>query len=181
MLKRPSSRRKSKHQEVVLNLVPILDAMVTLIGFLLFTMSILNVVSIESPLPQMSAQDVEQKLKEKPLQLTVSFRKDEIEIWSPFDRIQAKKIPNVSPGQPDVKALHEALIVIKQQFTGETKIVVAPEGSTSYDVLISSMDAMRTLEPTDPPIFVKNPQTGIDQPLKVLFPDVIFGNLLGDA
>jgi biopolymer transport protein TolR len=181
VLKRPSSRRKSKAEPVALNLIPILDAMVTLIAFLLFSMSALTVVSIESPLPQMSTADVQQTLKEKPLQLTLSFRKDEVELWSPFEKITPRKFPNVSPGQPDIRAVHEALVGIKQQFPNETKIVLAPEGSTSYDVLISAMDSIRTLEPTDPPIFVKDAQTGNDQAIKTLFPEVIFGNLLGEA
>ena len=35
-------------------------------------------------------------------------------------------------------------------------------------------------DPTDPAIFVKN-KAGLDEATKFLFPDVIFGNLLGDS
>ncbi len=181
MLKRPTSRRKTGNQQISLNLVPILDTMVTLIGFLLFTMSFLTLVSIESPFPEANSADVAKKLKEKPLQLTVSVREKDTEIWSPFELIPAKTIPNPIPGQPDIRAIHEALVGVKQKFPHENKVVIVPFPGATYDVLVSTMDTVRVLEPTDPPIFVKNEKTGNDEPLKLLFPDVIFGNLLGDS
>jgi biopolymer transport protein ExbD len=181
VLKRPTSRRKGNADHIELNLVPILDTLVALIAFLLFTMSFLNIVGIESPFPIASTEQVEQKLKEKPLQLTVSLRDKDAEIWSPFEKIPSKTIPNTGPGQPDLKAIHEALIDVKKQFTSETHVVIVPTAGTNYDTLIAVMDTMRGVDPTDPPIFAKNPKTGVDEQTKLLFPDVIFGNLLGDS
>lgn len=179
MLKRPTSRRRSTSEGIHLNLVPILDTMVTLIGFLLFTTAFLSIVSIESPFPQANPKDLEEKLKEKPLQLTVSIRDEETEIWSPFERITPKKFPHTSPGQPDLKILHETLIEIKQKFPYESKVVLVPSGGINYDVLVAVMDKLRALETTDPPLFRKNLTTGVDESVKGLFPEVIFGNLLG--
>jgi len=180
LLKRPSSRRKSNAEQIQLNLVPILDTMVTLIGFLLFTGSFLALVSIESPFPQTSPETVREKIREKPLQLTVTLHPKEAEIWSPFDKISPKKITHEAEGQPDLRGIHSALVQIKTQFPAETKVVIVPEAGTSYDVLISLMDTLRMMDPTDPPLFARNEKTGNDEPVKTLFPDVIFGNLLGD-
>jgi len=181
VLKRPSSRRRSNKDTVELNLVPFIDAMVTLIGFLLFTTSLMAIVSIESPFPIASTQLTKAKLKEKPLQLTLTIRDGESQIWSPFDRIKSRKIPHSEEGQPDVPGIHAAMTEIKQQFPLETKVVVVPSAGTSYDVLISVMDSVRTVDATDPPIFMKNPATGNDELVKTLFPEVVFGNLLGDS
>jgi biopolymer transport protein ExbD len=181
LLRRPSSRRKTKAEGFALNLVPILDTMVTLIGFLLFTMSFLAVVSIESPFPQSSAETNKKKLQEKPLQLTVSLSEKDMEIWSPFEKIPSKKIPNTAEGQPDVLAMHQHLLTIKQKFPAETSVVIVPYAGSNYDQMISVMDGMRTIEKTDPPIFAKNAQTGTDEVVKALFPNVVFGNLLGDS
>lgn len=183
MLKRPSARRKSNQEQIQLNLVPTLDMMVTLIGFLLFTTSFLNLVSIESPFPMASPQEVQEKLKEKPLQLTLTLRDNEAEVWSPFDKIESRKIPNISPGQPDSQKIHAALIDVKQKFPEETKLVIVPGGGVTYDVLIDVMDSVRAMGPSDPPLFHKNLTTGIDEAIKALFPEVIFGNLLetGDS
>lgn len=180
MLKRPSSRRKSKSKEgIELNLVPMLDTFVTLIGFLLYTMAFLALVHVETPLPMLNPSEVAEKLKEKPLQLTVSFRENDAEIWSPFQRIQPKVIKNLPDGLPDLKVIHDALIEIKKLFPNENKVVIAPTGMMNYEVLVASMDAIRVLEATDPPFFTKNPLTGLDEAQKLLFPEVVFGNVLG--
>ncbi len=192
MLKRPSSRRKSHSEGIELNLVPILDTMVTLIGFLLFTTSFLAIVSIESPLPQASSEEVQEKLKEKPLQLTVTIKEGEVEIWSPFNKIPTKTFKNIpaiptstnpapsSEGNYDLKGIHEALMAIKKDFPTEQNVVLAPMRNTGYEGMVGLMDALRTIDPTDPPLYLKNAQTGLDEPAKVLFPKVVFGNLLGD-
>ncbi len=181
MLKRPSSRRRSSTAIVQINLIPMLDALVTLIGFLLFTLSYLALVHVETLMPQVSSEQLEQQLKEKPLQLTVSLREGDVQVWSPFEKFATKVIPNTSEGLPDVQAVHRAIVEVKQQFPKETKVVLAPYGGASYDVLVSLMDSVRVVEPTDPPLFIKNEKTGNDEPIKMLFPEVVFGNLLGDS
>ena len=181
MFKRPSSRRNSHQEQEELPLVPILDTMVTLIGFLLFTTSFLGIVAIESPLPQASTEEMQEKLDEKPLQLTLTLREKEVEIWSPFSKIEPKVIQNNDKGQPDNKLIHEALIEIKRKFPTEITAVIVPHKDSPYDQLIALMDNIRTMEPSDPPLYLKNEKTGIDEPAKTLFPKVIFGNLLGDT
>lgn len=181
MLKRPTTRRRGQPEQIELNLVPILDAMVTLIAFLLFTMSFLSLSSIETPFPEASAQSNQEKLKDKPLQLTVSVREKDVEIWSPFNRVASQTIASDAEGKPNTPRIHEALIRIKEKFPEEQSVVIAPYAGLNYDTLIVVMDAVRVVEPTDPPLFRKNPQTGIDEPVKTLFPNVIFGNLLGNT
>ncbi len=179
MLKRPSARRKNAREQIELNLVPMLDTFVTLIAFLLFTMSFLSIVGIETPFPAASPETNRQKILEKPLQLTISIRESETEIWSPFEKIRTKTIPNPTPGTPDLRLVHEALLEVKRQFPNENQVVVAPAPGISYDVLIATLDVVRMIDPTDPPIFAKNAQTGNDEVVKKLFPNVVFGNLLG--
>ena len=175
---RPSSRRKGKTSQITLNLVPILDSLVTLISFLLFTMSFLSLVSVETPFPQASTETNQRKLKEKPLQLTVSVRDHDVEIWSPFQKIQSIVIRHADAGKPDTAQIHAKLIEVKQKFPQETQVVFVPTAAMNYDTIVAMMDAIRVLEPTDPPIFAPNPQTGTDEPLKALFPQIVFGNLL---
>ena len=181
MLKRPSSRRKTRSPDVTINLVPMLDALVTLISFLLYSMSFFAFVSIQSPVPITSSEDVAQKLKERPLQITVSIRGDEVEVWSPFKLIPSRKISNTPDGKPNIPEIHQAIIQVKQRFPNETKVVIVPNSGTSYDTIVAVMDTSRTLEGTDTAIFAKNAATGINEQVKALFPEVIFGNLLGDT
>lgn len=180
MFKRPSTRRKSKGDEMSLNLVPMLDALVTLITFLIYSMSFLAIVSIDSPIPIANGSINETASKKPPLQLTVTIRDGETEIWSPFDRIRARRIPHTAEGSPDVPGIHARLIEIKQDFKDETAAVLVPHGGISYDILVAVMDAVRNLDAGDPPIYMKDAQTGMDIEAKQLFPDIVFGNILGD-
>jgi biopolymer transport protein ExbD len=179
VLNRPSSRRKGEKPQINLNLVPILDSLVTLISFLMFTMSFMSLVSVETPFPTASVAQNEKKLKEKPLQLTVSVREQDLEIWSPFNRVASTTIRNVEDGKPNTAELHSKLIEIKQKYPKETQVVFVPTAAMNYDTMVALMDAMRVLEATDPPIFAPNAETGVDEAVKALFPEVVFGNLLG--
>lgn len=178
-LKRPSSRRRTHPNEVQLNLVPMLDALVTMIAFLMYTMAFLSLTMIESPLPMVSSEMNQVRLKERPLQLTMTLSDQDVLLWSPFDLISPMRIPNKEDGNADTLKLHEAILSIKQKFPSETKLVIVPKGNTSYNTIVLVLDAAKNLEKTDPPIAVENPQTHVQEQAKVLFPEVIFGNLLG--
>jgi len=184
MLKRPSSRRRSNHAEVTLNLVPMLDALVTMISFLMYTMAFLSLTMVESPLPMVSSEENQQQLKEPPLQLTLTMNDNDLLVWSPFDRIPQTTITNIPDKDgiptPDFLKLHETLLGIKQKFPQEAKIILVPKASTSYDLIVSVIDAAKNLDKTDPVIVVKNEKTGVEEPAKALFSEVVFGNLLGD-
>lgn len=179
MLSKPSSRRKSKERHIELNLVPMLDCLVTMISFLLYSMTFLALVSIDSPAPTVSKEMNEAKVLEKPLQLTLTIRVENVEIWSPFDRISARKIAHLPDGAFDLQAIHEALVSVKRQFPLDDQLVLMPATLSSYGDLISLMDISRVLDISDEPIIHKNPANGVDEDVRVLFPKIVFGNLLG--
>ena len=143
-------------------------------------MSYLAIVSIESPAPVTTQAEVQQKLKEKPLQLTLSVDQRRSRIWSPFGKISSKTIEHIE-GVPDLYRIHQALIEVKQDFPQETQIVFMPHSGVNYDVLVGLMDTMRSIESTDPLILTRSQKTGMDVQAKYLFPNIVFGNLLGDS
>ncbi len=179
MLKRPSTRRRTLPREVQINLIPMMDALVTMIAFLLYTMAFLSFSMIESPLPIVSSEVNQSQLKDKVLQLTVTLNDKDALIWSPFDLIPQTHIAHRADGSVDVLKLHEELIKIKQKFPNENKVVLVPKSSTSYDTIVTVLDATRNLDKTDTVISMKNEKTGVQEQVKALFPEVIFGNLLG--
>ena len=128
-----------------------------------------------------STEDIEAESKPKPLQLTLSVNETTSKIWSPFNRVESVDIPHIKGKTPDVAGIHRSLLKIKNQFPREEKIVLVPAGTVSYDALVSIMDTVRLLEKSDPPLFAKNPKTGIDEQVTRLFPQIIFGNLLGES
>jgi biopolymer transport protein ExbD len=181
MLKRPSSRKRNKNEPLQINLVALLDTIITLVVFLMFSISIIAIVSIDSPVPITSAEIVREKLERSPLQLTLTFKEGGIEIWSPFDRIPSETVDNLPDGSPDVYKLHDLLVDVKQSFPEERAVVLVPNAGTNYDHIIAVIDAARELEDGDPPLYETDPETGIDVQLNLLFPEVVFGNLLGGS
>lgn len=157
-----------------------MDAFVTLIGFLLYTMAFLSFVATDSPVPTSTPMEVAEKLKQQPLQLTLSVRDGETLLWSPFQKIQSETIPHLPDGRPDATTIHEKLLQVKAKFPEEEQIVFAPSEQTSYESLIQLFDAAKLLEATDPPLFRKNAD-GIEEPVKELFPKITFGNLLSES
>lgn len=157
-----------------------LDALVTMIAFLMYTMAFLQFTMLESPLPVVSTEENQAQLKEKPLQLTLTVKKEGLLVWSPFELIPQTVIPNRSDSQVDTGRLHEVLLSIKQTHPMEKKLVLVPLAQTSYDTIVALLDSARVLEKTDPTIVAKNPKTGVAETIDALFPEIVFGNLLGD-
>ena len=81
----------------------------------------------------------------------------------------------------DTQAIHSFLLDVKKKFPQESTAVIMPHGGAIYETLVSLMDTVRTIERTDPPIYVKNEKTGVDEPIKTLFPKIVFGNLQGES
>jgi biopolymer transport protein ExbD len=127
-----------------------LDALVTMISFLMYTMAFLNLTMIESPLPIVSPDTNLQKLKERPLQLTLTLNDKDVLLWSPFDLIKQEHVDNKPDGTVDTLKLHEALIAIKQKFPSENNIILVPKPATSYDTIVQVLDTAKNLDKTDP-------------------------------
>lgn len=183
MLSRPSSRRKSSSQEVSINLVPMLDALVTLVAFLLFSSAFMAIVFIDSPAPLLAppSEQIDQ-IKDKPLQLTAYIQENQIMISDWSGSREKHVITNIADPKTgemkyDFERLHQTLVEIKNRNPKETKIILKPDSGVSYEVLISIMDSARSFETSDPPLYKKNAQ-GVDEAEKNLFPEVIFGNIL---
>jgi biopolymer transport protein ExbD len=187
MFTRPSARRKSKARAVELNLVPILDTLITLIAFLLFTSAFIGVAFIDTPVPLLSAAEEQiKKIDEKPLQLTAHVQENQIFVSDWTGSRENHRIPNI-PGngvdssgsgpQYDLERLHQILVEIKLRHPKETKLILKPQGGVSYEALVGIMDAARSFQKTDPPLYVKN-ALGVDTVETKLFSEVIFGNIM---
>lgn len=115
---------------------------------------------------------------QKPLQLTLTVKEREMELWSPFKKITPMRFAHTEEGHPDLDALHGALLALKERFPKETQVLLMPYAGLSYDDLIAIMDAARLVRDTDPTRFEVDPNTGINQVSKFLFPEVVFGNII---
>lgn len=177
MLKKPSQRRSSRGiQEIDLPLIPVMDAFVTLIAFLLLVTSLLAVTLIDTPVPVVSTLPDEPN-KEKPLMLQLRIEPDKLILSSAFERIPKQEFPKVDKNY-DTEKLHQALVGVRQQFPKERTIVYLPAAEVKYDEIVQLMDATRLLAKTDPALPTVKDANGVDRVEQHLFPTVVFGNVI---
>ena len=181
----PSSRRKSASEEVNINLVPMLDALVTLVAFLLFSTAFLSIAVIDTPAPLLApADEQEKKLDEKPLQLTAYIQEKQILLQDWSGSRVSKNVPSINDPNSgllayDTESLHKALIEIKQKFPTETKIILKPDAGVSYDAIVNIIDHSRFYEKTDSVTLPsKKNDKGEDVQDNRLFSEIIFGNIM---
>lgn len=165
-------RPKEEEEAGELNIVPYLDILMNLIIFMLLSMTglatfgILNVNAPNYGGPSAGAGDNQ----DKPLLLTVAIAKDGFYVAATGGVLPGQTEPTTAvPGQGaptvakkgadyDYAGLTEKMKEIKTAFPAETKVIIAGEVDTTYEVLVGTMDATR--ETSD---------------RKLLFPDVTLG------
>lgn len=174
------SRRKLKvreeHEIGELNIVPYLDVLMNLIMFMLLSITglaafgILNVSAPSYGGPSAAAQDDSDKPK---LLLSVLISKQGFYVAGAggvlgpqSGSVNPAEVPPTLPrkadGSYDYAALTTQLVGVKKEFPTETKVIIGAESDIPYEVLVSTMDAVRESPPPD---------------RKVLFPDVTLGAL----
>lgn len=169
------SRRKIKPKEEEevgeLNIVPYLDILMNLIIFMLLSMAglaafgMLNVNAPEYGAGAGGGGD-----EKPPLTLTVSIARTGFYIAATGgvlpgigegntpDKGGGPTIPRKGDGSYDYDALNAKMKEVKTSFPAESKVILAAESDTEYDVLIQTMDATRETKDH-----------------KLLFPDVTLG------
>lgn len=157
------SRRKIKPKEEEevgeLNIVPYLDILMNLIIFMLLSMAGLATFGmLNVNAPNYNAGGGGGNPDEKPpLTLTVAVAKSGFFIAATGGVLpgQTAETAEVAPGQGkptiarkgdgtyDYDALTAKMMEIKATFPTESKVILAAEADTEYDVLIQTMDATR--------------------------------------
>jgi biopolymer transport protein ExbD len=144
-----------------LNIVPMIDMMVILVFFLLFTavFSNTNILQLNLPAPNSSVPELPQGLN-----LEVIVRQTGIDIADRNTGV-LRSLPK-KDGDYDFKGLNEYLQFVKSKYPGNLAASVLLEQDIPYDVLVQTMDNTRVWEQNDPPLFTK----------VELFPDISVGD-----
>lgn len=145
-----------------LNIVPMIDMMVILVFFLLFTavFSNTNILELNLPAPNSSVPELP-----KGLQLEVHVRHTGIDIADRNSGI-LRSLPKTAAGEYDYNGLSEYLQFVKSKYQSTTEASVLLESDIPYDVLVQTMDNVRLFQKDDPPLFTK----------VELFPDISVGD-----
>lgn len=155
------SRRKTKVKEeeesTELNIVPYLDILMNLIIFMLLSMTGLatfGVLNVSAPTYGGGGGGATDE--KPPLLLTVAIGKKGYYVAATGGVLPgqtegaagsgtdgAPTIPLKGDGTYDFDALTAKMKEVKSEFPSESKVILAAEGDTQYEVLIGTMDATR--------------------------------------
>ena len=144
-----------------LNIVPMIDMMVILVFFLIFTavFSKTNILQLNLP----AASNAAPLDLPKTLKLEVIIRADGL-VVNDRNSGPLKTLPNTAAG-PDLDDLSQFMRQVKSQFPQMTDATILPSPATSYDLLVQVMDTVRVYQlPVAP--FSK----------AELFPDIAIGD-----
>jgi biopolymer transport protein ExbD len=151
-----------------LNIVPMIDMMVILVFFLLFTavFSHTNILELNLPAPNSSVPELE-----KGLQLEVIVRKNGIEVADRNSGV-LRTLP-LKDGEQDFAGLSRFLQDVKARYPTVLAASVLLEQDIAYDVLVQTMDNTR----------VWQNRAGVGLQNVELFPDISVGDapLVGSA
>ena len=164
-----------------LDLAPMLALMVTLIPILLLSTQFLQIVVIDTALPQTVQEAIEKDRNKKDRDVSIALEMNEGRGFNLLVTIDGKvkdrfKIPKQGK-EWNFKELHQKLVFVKKQHPKIFRLDLNPGSAVQYEQIVKVMDAARKLEKEDGKVSI----TGKDNQMAetdIMFPDVIFANLV---
>lgn len=164
-----------------LNLAPVLDIMVTVIPMLLLSVAFIQVRMIETPVPQVVAEKLNNQ--DKPPTVSVNLKvsnQDGFQLIV-FDKGKRNDVKvGMKQGKLDFDGLQAAASQIKRQHADIFKLELAPAQTVSFDDIVKTMDSVRRMPASVGKVTITDTKTGQKVETDLMFPDVIFANVVGD-
>lgn len=165
-----------------LDLSPMLALMVCLIPIMLLSTVFVKVTVIDTPLPQVVQKAIEEdrKKKDREVEVSVAMEKDkELMLTVTVDgRATVKKKIIASGTNWNFAQLNADLIAVKQEHPKVFRLNLNPSEEVPYDDIVKIMDEVRTVKDEKVKLFVTDEETKEQVETNIMFPDVVFGNVL---
>jgi biopolymer transport protein ExbD len=151
-------RVRDREEGEGLNIVPYLDILMNLIMFMLLSitgLSAFGILNVNAPNYGGPNTQITEEGEKPKLLLTVLISKKGFYVAATGGVVGQQSqgqanpaeappsIPTKGDGTYDYTALTESMVNVKKEFPSETKVIVGAEGDIPYEVLVSTMDAIR--------------------------------------
>lgn len=167
------------NSEFDLDLAPLLAVMVKLVPVLLLSSAFVQMMVIESELPQVVAQAIQrQDQQENPTNIALEINQGGFEITVTKKGKDAVIRVPASAGSLDYQALHEKLLEVKTQNPEVFKIEINPAGGVPYDSIVKTMDEARQTKKKEIRFPVFDTKQGKNVETDFMFPEVVFANMM---
>lgn len=171
----------SHSYEFELDLAPLLAVMVKLVPVLLISSAFVQVMVIETDLPQAVKEAVQNQEDNKDLasvQIDVSRQEGIKVIVEKQGQQSVEKIPVMTDGSFDLQALHKQLQKVKAENPKVFRLELVPGGDVSYKEIVKIMDEARKSRDKDVRFPVWDSTKQKDVETDYMFPDVTFANVM---
>ncbi|MBX2993582.1 MAG: biopolymer transporter ExbD [Bdellovibrionaceae bacterium] len=171
----------SHSYEFELDLAPLLAVMVKLVPVLLISSAFVQVMVIETDLPQAVKEAVQNQEDNKDLasvQIDVSRQEGIKVIVAKQGQQSVEKIPVLTDGSFDLPALHKQLQKVKAENPKVFRLELVPGGDISYNEIVKIMDEARKSRDKDVRFPVWDSTKQKDVETDYMFPDVTFANVM---
>jgi biopolymer transport protein ExbD len=174
------ARSRSSDATFDLNLAPILDIIVSIVPLLLLSVAFIQVKMIDTSVPQVVAEAAKKanEKNETSVALKVSKNKGFVFEVTRDGKMTPVNVPNKGADW-DMDGLNAAAFAIKQKDPQVFRVDLNPEADVELDKLVMVMDKLRT-SPNNQKTAFKNPETGLVIETEMMFPEVLFANVVGD-
>lgn len=178
-------RRKLKfninhNSEFELDLAPLLAVMVKLVPVLLLSTAFVQMMIIETDLPQVVQEAIKQQdnnVKAAHITLEVDKKAGIRVVVAKQGQEKVEVISNVDD-QFNYSALYSKLVEIKQANPEIFKIDLSPGADVAYKDLVLIMDQARKSRSNDLKFKFTDTKTGKEAVTEYMFPEVVFSNVM---
>lgn len=169
------------NSEFELDLAPLLAVMVKLVPVLLISSAFVQMMIIETDLPQVVQQAIEkQETDPKATQISVEVSKtDGVKIIITENGQQKIDVVGRNTDrQIDFKQLHVKFVELKKNYPKIFKIEFNPAADVSYNDVVKIMDEARKARDITVRFPITDAKTGKDTTTEYMFPEIVFANMM---
>lgn len=167
------------HSDMELDLASLLAVIMKLVPVLLLSSAFMQVMVIETELPQAVTQAIQKQEKEAKKNLLLEVGPDR-KVTLTLDDAGQKSTLVVPPKgiELDLQTLHTSLREIKKKHPDVFKIDLAPDSKVSYKEVVHIMDEARRSRDLSIRFPVKDEKTGESTTTDYMFPEIVFVNMM---
>ena len=169
------------NSEFELDLAPLLAVMVKLVPVLLVSSAFVQMMIVETELPQVVQQAIEQQNNNpKIAQLAIELnKKDGVRFIITENEKQKIEIVALNSNHEfDLPAVHAKFQQVKKEHPEVFKIEMNPDSDVAYKEVVRIMDEARRSRSNDIRFPVRDEKTGQESTTDYMFPQVVFANMM---
>lgn len=164
-----------------LDLAPMLALMVCLIPVMLLATVFVRVTVIDTPLPQVVQEAIQNDEKDKDKKANISLAMHakngfHINVTQDGKTLINKRIP-LKGEVWDLAGLHSELITLKKSYPDVFRLEISPDENVAYDQIIKVIDEARSSRDGEPKFEVTG-DDGKKGQTELMFPNVYFSNVM---